>query len=665
MKSKTTKRTQKGATMRQSSRRKTTKTVNRSKPWHKSFWRKPSQAIPLLVVVIVVAVGGYLLTFGSHAAPICTPTANYVNPCRPWFGAAVGGNPGAKNNAQTTQFAYLETLLGHSMDVYRDYVGSPAHDNTASKGDPLPLLGPVGQNEKALANDGKALNINWNPAHRFEDAESPSAGGTSYVNGLINKTAANFVTFQRQHPNTKVFLTLYHEINLHTTVNTSGCSPKPVSSYGTAAQFVAAWRNVHNIFQAHGVHDVLWTLSYSSQTSSQCEIPIDWPGSQYVNWIDFDSYDHNNNPNKNTWGSTIGQFYKALEDVPGSIGQQINAVPWGVGEFGTGQNNDQQNVVNYYETGAAGVTDNTYPKLKMYLIFADHVKHTNIGALTDYDSKGQRDSDKQTTINKLVNAIYNTTTTPPHAMKAPTKPTNLHLVLATNDSLTIAWNASTADYGQAITYHVRMADKLVNLTNKTTYTATGLKPGKSYPFQVRAADSAGITTPTLLAASTLSTPPSPPSTPPHRAQPPIIIRAKHGGLPVPIPAGVHPVVNGVITVSASGNSGATTVKVDGTTVSKNGTLNTTYLTNGKHTITLTTSANNASTTTTQIIDVANHLNPWQQTRNQLFSSTRGSSTLMNSSMWTSTVAVVIIVGFVIYRFRKTRINYGSSSSRQR
>jgi chitodextrinase len=387
--------------------------------------------LTLMVFVLAFAAIGVALLFQSHAQTSCTPTSNYVNPCRPWFGAAVGGNAGAADT-QPAQFAYLETLIGHSMDIYRDYVQPPASDTAATKGDTAPLSGTLGKNEVAFAKEGKDLNINWNPGKQFKDAESQTDGGTAYVDSLINQAADNFVAFQKNYPNAKVFLTLWHEINLHTTVDTSSCSPKPVSSYGTSAQFIAAWQNVHNIFQAHGVHDVLWTLGYSSQTSSQCEIPIDWPGSQYVNWINYDTYDHGGK----TWANTVGAFYNVLKDVPGSTGQQINAVPWGVGEFGTGQNTVESNVLKYYNDGAAGVTNNTYPNLKMYLIFADYVPHTNIGALTNYDSDGTLDSDKQAAVNNLVDAIYGSS--------APVYPTPSVSITAPAADATVSGNVTVA-----------------------------------------------------------------------------------------------------------------------------------------------------------------------------------------------------------------------------
>jgi hypothetical protein len=94
------------------------------------------RSITLATIVIVAAdglgaLGAYLLTGhgGSSNEPQavprdCTPSAMLVNPCRPWFGAAANGNPGAPDS-RVAQFDYLEKLVGQRLDIFRDYHSAP------------------------------------------------------------------------------------------------------------------------------------------------------------------------------------------------------------------------------------------------------------------------------------------------------------------------------------------------------------------------------------------------------------------------------------------------------------------------------------------------------------------------------------------------------------
>src|SRR6266508_2823726 len=76
--------------------------------------------------------------------------------------------------------------------------------------------------------------------------------------------------------------------------------PEPqVGKYGTAAQFVAAWRHIHDRFAAKGVTNVVWVwqVTGSSNWYSLYKGGL-YPGDAYVDWIGWDPYNwytcHNN-----------------------------------------------------------------------------------------------------------------------------------------------------------------------------------------------------------------------------------------------------------------------------------------------------------------------------------------------------------------------------------
>jgi chitinase len=78
----------------------------------------------------------------------------------------------------------------------------------------------------------------------------------------------------------------------------------------------------------------------------------------------------------------------------------------------------------------------------------------------------------------------------PKDRKAPTVPTGLKVTSYTDTTATLAWNAST-DNVSVSRYRVYRGMALAGSTLSTTYTASGLTPGTTYSFTVRAVDAAG------------------------------------------------------------------------------------------------------------------------------------------------------------------------------
>jgi hypothetical protein len=228
-------------------------------------------------------------------------------------------------------------------------------------------------------------------------------------------------------------------------------------------------------------------------------------------------------------------------------------------------------------------------------------------------------------------------------------PGGLHATAATTSSVSIAWNASSDNVGVA-GYHVYRDGKLVGSQTGTSYAATGLGSDTSYSFAVRAYDAAG----NLSGAATISAKTNAPPAPPPVTPPP-----SGGGGPIkPPPAKAPPgspppSTGGTVQVVPAGSKGKTTVKVDGKTVSNTGTLNTTYLTNGKHTVTVTTTSPNGTTSiVTHKLMVSNKLNLWQKARNVLFKSLAGNPLAMNTAAWLTTlVPAVAIVAFGVHFIR--------------
>lgn len=315
----------------------------------------------------------------------CSVSANLVNSCGPWVGAAASGNPGAPSN-DVEQFQYLEKLIGHHLSIFRDY------HNASGKG----VIGnlPLNRTEMYFVKEPNTyLDINWKPAGSWGVAD----GGNASVNESIRKVADSI----RSVAPHKIFLTVWVEPQNDVSGGTN--CPGLDGHAGTPAQYRQMWANVENIFRGQGVTNVIWTMNYMSYPHFDCLVPQLWPGNDLVDWVLYDTYDHDNTTGT-TWANTVGRFYNTLES-DSSPSVDFDSKPWGLGEFNTCQNPSLANTQAYFQQGAQAIRDNTYPRLKMYNIFATTGGGTaSRGCLTNYTPTGQLDTEKMSLIKALFDA---------------------------------------------------------------------------------------------------------------------------------------------------------------------------------------------------------------------------------------------------------------------
>jgi hypothetical protein len=321
------------------------------------------------------------------AAPkACAVSATLVNSCRPWLGAAAGGNPGASNSA-TTQFTYLERLLGHHLDIYRAYNAPLGHGS-------LGVL-PLSPTEKYFAEQPDTyVDVNWQPSLAWAQSD----GGDATVNAQIKQAADNIKAIAPH----KIFLTIWWEPQSVVSGGTSCPVTGKSGKGGTPAQYKQMWSNVQSIFRAQGVTNVVWAMDYMSLPKFDCLVPQLWPGNSAVDWVLYDSYDRDTK-NGSSWSNTVGRFYALLQhDSSSSV--DFDAKPWGLGEFGTCRNRDAANVLQYFQTAKQSVAAGTYPRLKMYVMFADtHGPLSGRGCLPDYNANGQISATKNSAVKDFFN----------------------------------------------------------------------------------------------------------------------------------------------------------------------------------------------------------------------------------------------------------------------
>lgn len=367
---------------------------------------------------------GQAVRFGGQGN--CTVSAILVNSCRPWFGAAASGNPGtpteiangaAPGSGDVAQFNYLANkLIGHQLDVWRGYDKCGNAGTAASCSTGLPF--DSGSVQAQMANtSGMYADLNWKPA----DSWAQAGGSNAAVNGEIKQVADNIKAL-----NKKVFLTIWHEPENDVSAWDTGADGTAEQNYctgpnkpnsfgglkgkaGTPDQYKAMWHNVENIFKQEGATNVVWVYDTEGYAPLECFIPELYPGANYTDWWIGDVYGF-----RTTFDATAGKIYSYMSTKPDDV--DFSGLPWGIGEFNECNNTSLSGTETYFQNAKAAFDANSYPKFKMYIIYADTngPNSGSGGCLTDYgppSSPGAGDSPywpgKQQAVNALALDILN------------------------------------------------------------------------------------------------------------------------------------------------------------------------------------------------------------------------------------------------------------------
>jgi mannan endo-1,4-beta-mannosidase len=112
------------------------------------------------------------------------------------------------------------------------------------------------------------------------------------ANGAWNRHLRNYATALKAFP-CKVILSFGHEMNGWW--YSWGHRPAPESST-SPAEFIAAWKHIHDVFANNGVSNVIWSWDPSHQYGEAAPGKVAtaakawYPGSDYVDWIGLDGY---------------------------------------------------------------------------------------------------------------------------------------------------------------------------------------------------------------------------------------------------------------------------------------------------------------------------------------------------------------------------------------
>lgn len=79
------------------------------------------------------------------------------------------------------------------------------------------------------------------------------------------------------------------------------------------AQYVAAWRRVHDLFVAAGATNVIWIWAPNViNPVPKVDISQYWPGSQFVNWVGMSAY-WTGNLGEDSWATLIRPTEQKIE----------------------------------------------------------------------------------------------------------------------------------------------------------------------------------------------------------------------------------------------------------------------------------------------------------------------------------------------------------------
>ena len=235
--------------------------------------------------------------------PSCTVSAILVPQCGAWWGMYVPASPGGAGLGPAV--ARQETWLGRPLDVVERY-----HDMSTGQNGTFP--NPA---ERDLGR-GHLLLFSWAPMVWSTGTEyrwSTVASG-SLDRSVIIPEAERLRAFRHT-----VFLTFGAEADAS------------IPGRGSAAQFAAAWRHVHDVFSRLGVHNVVWVWTTTGYLARAGVIAAAYPGSAYVDWIGYDPYNYftcHHSPWQ-SFAQTVGPFYRWI------AAQGFGDKPVMLAEYGT------------------------------------------------------------------------------------------------------------------------------------------------------------------------------------------------------------------------------------------------------------------------------------------------------------------------------------------
>ncbi len=422
----------------------------------------------------VVLVAGILLSLVAMTMPAIagasTPTTNQcqrsallVPSCGVLWGAYV---PVGSGQNWTTAVTSLESQIGRNFDIVYHY-----HD----------FSGPVGSSgsipdsfEKTLGASGHIIFDNWQSRIYSTGQELSWAdiAAGDYDSSVVIPTALAIKAY-----GTPIMVSFDHEMD------------RMVGPSGTAADYVAAYRHIHDVFAAEGVTNVIWVWTTTGFSARFSMFPSLYPGNSYVDWIGYDPYNFYTCPNTNgSWQSfkqIIAPMYQWLES--NGYGDKPFILP----EYGTLANPSDSTAAATWYAAIPSVLP-SYPNLK---------------ALVQWDEIDPQTCDFRLTQPGELSAYAQTSLSPQViGAQAPAVPSAPSISGVTSTSATVNWTAVAGASSYQVQRSVSGANTFTNVGSPVAASSladSGLTPGASYDYRVLAMNVAGSSAPSPVATVTL------------------------------------------------------------------------------------------------------------------------------------------------------------------
>lgn len=281
----------------------TTHARKRHRPVHRRAGLPPRTWLILVITGLGVALAaGSLVALRTAGTTRCGASALLVPSCGAWWGMYL---PVSNDGQLIPAVTGKERFLGRRLDIIERY-----HDMSASSDGIFP--GPA---EKQLARNHLLL-FSWGPA--------VWSTSTRYRWSLIASGALDRTVIIPEARRLRAF---HHTVFLTFSSEPDGAVP----ALGTPAEFVAAWRHIHDVFARAGVRNAVWVWTTEGYLPHAATIAALYPGNAYVDWIGYDPYNYYT-CHQTRWLSfaqTVEPFYHWL------MARHFGGKPFMLAEFST------------------------------------------------------------------------------------------------------------------------------------------------------------------------------------------------------------------------------------------------------------------------------------------------------------------------------------------
>ncbi|MCX4823581.1 glycoside hydrolase family 26 protein [Streptomyces sp. NBC_01142] len=201
----------------------------------------------------------------AHSAE-CRPTELLVPKCGAWFGAYVRHS---KPDLEEKVLAY-EKRIGRTLDIVYAY-----HDMSVDDG----LEGTLLTEQEQRVGKERMLLLSWESKWwNGTPAQQPS--WKQIASGALDETVIDVQAERIKKYGKPLFLSFDLEMDTRTPDN------------GTPAEYVAAYRHIHERFRELGVTNVVWAWVITGYTGHSELFRKLYPGDAYVDWIGYNQYNY-------------------------------------------------------------------------------------------------------------------------------------------------------------------------------------------------------------------------------------------------------------------------------------------------------------------------------------------------------------------------------------